>query len=303
MSRQVQDLERKLRNAKMEVSNLQSQMQRQRLAALDDSEWTDTSWRRNSNESDIREPIPGFDFGRVREEIIRRSPGLFHVPPAWRELAPSPVGEKDVSSRHDQKNFNPTLPPRPFAEHLRQLFQSEVFAISPYVDLQSFVERAKEMYDTESESNKKEISLNASNSWLVLFFAILALTAQCIQDDIILKHYKEHSALNIPIGRDLADAAAFFFGPATQKKTLDDIRGALVLVVYFKQLNELGAANIWLGLAYKIAQYLGKCLLNLTNRLGCHRYTPGLSRGEEAARADVWWDIYLFDRCHITLPI
>ena len=296
MSRQVQDLERKLRNAKMEVSNLQSQMQRQRLAALDDSEWADSSWRRNSTESDIREPILGFDFGRIREEIIRRSPGLFHIPPAWRELVPDTVGEKDVGSRHYKTNFNPTLPPRPFAEHLLQLFQTEVFAISPYVDLQSFVERANEMYDMESEGNKNEIPLHASNSWLVLFFATLALTAQCIQDDIILEHYKEHSALSIPIGWDLADAATLFFGPATQKKTLDDIRGALMLAVYFKQLNELGAANIWLGLAYKIAQYLGKCFLNLTNRLGCHRYSPGLSREDETARANAWWDIYLFDR-------
>src|SRR5947207_8229797 len=94
--RQVQDLERKLRNAKLEVSNLQSQMQRQRLAALDDSEWADTTWRRNSNESDVRDPIRGYDFRHVREEIIRRSPGLFHVPPAWRESVPDLVGESDT---------------------------------------------------------------------------------------------------------------------------------------------------------------------------------------------------------------
>src|SRR5271170_1153042 len=96
MSRQVQDLERKLRNAKMEVSNLQSQMQRQRLAALDDPEWSETSWRRNSSESEVREPIRSHDFSRVRGEIIRRSPGLFSVPPAWREVIPDPVSDTNV---------------------------------------------------------------------------------------------------------------------------------------------------------------------------------------------------------------
>src|SRR5271169_14235 len=95
-NRQVQDLERKLRNAKLEVSNLQSQMQRQRVAALDDSEWTDTAWRRNSSEPDVRDSIPGFDFSHAREEIIRRSPGLFQVPPAWREPVSDLVSEKDV---------------------------------------------------------------------------------------------------------------------------------------------------------------------------------------------------------------
>src|SRR5438552_8148465 len=105
-------------------------MQRQRLAALDDSEWADTTWRRNSNESDVRKPIRGFDFRRVREEIIRRSPGLFHVPPAWRELAPDPVGESEVVVSKYNNTFNPTLPPRPFVEHLLELFRTEVFAIS-----------------------------------------------------------------------------------------------------------------------------------------------------------------------------
>lgn len=255
--RQVQDLERKLKNAKMEVSNLQSQMQRQRLAALDDSEWADTTWRRGSSESDARELIPGFDFRRVREEIIRRSPGLFQVPPAWRESAPDPVGEKDIGVRYDKNNFNPTLPPRPFVEHLLQLFQTEVSTISPYVDFQTLFERANEMYESENERDENGILLHASRSWLVVFFATLALTAQYIQDDTILQHYSDESRSATPIGWDLADSAAFFFGPVTKRNTLDDIRGALTLAVYFKQINELGAANIWLGLACKIAQYLG----------------------------------------------
>src|SRR5436190_17875303 len=175
MYRQVQDLERKLRNAKLEVSNLQSQMQRQRLAALDDSEWADTTWRRNSNESDVREPIRAFDFRRVREEIIRRSPGLYHVPPAWREPVPDPVNEKDAPGCYQYKtNFNPTLPPRSFAGHLIELFTGEVSLISPYVDLHTLVDRTNEIYDPETERDQDGIPLHASRSWLVVFFAILA---------------------------------------------------------------------------------------------------------------------------------
>ena len=62
-------------------------MQQHRLAALDNAEWEDITWRRGSTESDVREPTLGFDFTQVREEIIRRSPGLFNVPPAWREVS------------------------------------------------------------------------------------------------------------------------------------------------------------------------------------------------------------------------
>jgi hypothetical protein len=102
------------------------------------------------------------------------------------------------------------------------------------------------LYDTEEERNEHGIPMSASRGWLVLFFATLALTANLIQDEIILQHYSQQDA-SILIGWDLADSAAFLFGPVTKKNTLDDVRGALTLAVYFKQLNELGAANSWLG--------------------------------------------------------
>ena len=119
------------------------------------------------------------------------------------------------------------------------------------------MERVNDLYDTKDERNNHGIPINASRGWLVLFFATLALTAHLIQDDIILEHYSAQQDSSIPIGWDLADSAAFLFGPVTKKNNLDDVRGALTLAVYFKQLNELGAANIWLGLACKIAQHLG----------------------------------------------
>ena len=262
-NRQIQDLERRLKNAKMDVTNLQSQMQRQRLAALDDSEWSETSWRRNSSESDVRDPIRSYDFSRVRGEIIRQSPGLFNVPPAWRETVPDPVND-NVGIYMYKNNFNPTLPPRAFAEHLFELYKTEAFAICPFVEFQTFVERVNQLYDTEEERNEHGIPMSASRGWLVLFFATLALTAHLIQDEVILQHYSQLDA-SIPIGLDFADSAASFFGPVTKKHTLDDVRGVLTLAVYFKQLNELSAANSWIGLACKIAQCLGIYNFNFVN--------------------------------------
>ena len=191
-----------------------------------------------------------YDFRRVREEIIRRSPGLFNVPPALEGNNPDPIGDEDQKS-----TSRPTLPPRDFALHVLHLFETEVFAVSPYVELHVFLSRTKETYDSAGDGG--EIASGTSRSWLVVLFATLALTCQCIQDEIILQHYATGEKSAIPIGRDLADSAAFFFGPVTKTNTLDDIRGALTLAVYFKQMNELGAANIWLGLSCKIAQYLG----------------------------------------------
>jgi len=253
-ARQVQDLERKLRNAKMEVVALQSQMQRQRIASLDESDWPESSLRRPSSESDRRTPLRDFDFHRVRDEIIRRSPGLFLVAPAWREPVPDPVSEGSIGLCFYKNLFSPRLPPRQLMEHLLQLFKAEVFAVSPYVDLDLFTERATELYESNAEKDEHGILLHASRSWLVVFFATLALTAHTVQDEVIMRSYTEPS---VPIGWDLVDAAAFYFGPVTKRNTVDDVRGALILAVYYRQLNELGAANIWLGLSCKVAQYLG----------------------------------------------
>lgn len=251
--RQVTDLERKLRHAKLEVSNLQSQMQRQRLFALEDSEWAETTWRRNSNESDVADSFPTHDFRRVREEIIQRSSGLFNVPPAWRESVTDAVGD-DISVS-PQALPRPTLPPLKFAQHLLHLFETEIFAICPYHDLPTFVNQTKELYN--NIGGGADIPPNTSRSWLVLFFATLALTCHCIQDETIAQHYATEGKSATPIGRDLADSAAYFFGPITKINTLDDVRGALTLSIYFKQMNELSASNIWLGLSCKIAQFLG----------------------------------------------
>lgn len=232
-------------------------MQRQRLAALDESEWSESSWRRNSSESDIRDPLKAFDFQRIRQEIIRRSPGLFNVPPAWRETVPDLVSDGHLGSSHYQPDFRPVLPDRFFVDYLLHLFTTEVFAISPTVPLEEFSQEVRQMYDSEHLRDDNGIPLNASRSWLAFFFAVLAFTAQCIQDDIIFQHYSTEEGLMPPNARDLAESAAYFLGPITKKNTLDDVRGSLALSLYYNQLNEISAAHIWLGLACKIAQNLG----------------------------------------------
>ena len=241
------------------LSNLRSLIQNQRLTDLDDSEPAASTWTQNSNEYNV---IRRFDFSKVREEIIHRSSGLFHVPPSWRKSMSYSMSEKV------KNKLNPKLPSRPFVDHLLHLFKEEVYVISPYIDFQLFLMRTNEMYDAVGDQDINGIPPHTSPSWLVVFFATLALTAQCIQDEIILQHYSEQIEQTIPIGWDLVDAATLFFRPFTERITMDDISGTLMLALFYKQLNELGAANIWLGVSCKIAQYLGEHLLILRILIG-----------------------------------
>ena len=241
--------------------NYQLQMQRQRLAALDDSDWTETTWRQSSNDSDVREPIPGLNYARVRDEIIGRSPGLFQVPPAWRDTGGELLNEETTGFY--MSGVPPRLPERDYVEHLLRLFRTEVFVIGPWVELQKFMELASALYG--SDRNENGVPVNTPRSWLVVFFAILALTAICIQDEVILRHASELKYPSIPVGWELAEAAIFFFGPVTKRNTLDNARGALALAMYFKQLNELEPANLWIGIATKIAQHLGKPFIPLSS--------------------------------------
>jgi hypothetical protein len=150
----LQDLESKLRHAKREVLNLKFQMEKKRLAAPDESEW-----RQNSSESDIREPLEAFSFQHIREEIITRSPGLFNVPPAWRETIPDVVSDGRLESCYDQQDFRPVLPPRPFIIHLLHLFTTEVFAIGPTVFVKEFGEKVSQMYVSEHRRDDGGISI------------------------------------------------------------------------------------------------------------------------------------------------
>lgn len=200
------------------------------------------------------ESIRGFDFSCVRAEIIHRSSGLFYVPSSWRK---SVSDSKSEGLYFSKDNLNPILPSRQFVNHLLLLFKAELFIVSPYIDFQHFLKQTNEMYDAVNDNDVNNIPLHTSRSFLVVFFATLALTAQFIQDEIILHHYSEQIEQSIPVGCDMADFAVLFFGPFTKKFTIDDIAGTLMLALYYKQLNELGAANIWLGISCKIAQNLG----------------------------------------------
>jgi len=240
----------------MEVSNLQAQMQKQRLAALDEGEWADApTW---SRETDVRQAgNKAVDFASVREQIIRRSHGLFSVPPAWREnVSDSLSGDKETTGVKND-DFKPVLPDRSFVQHLVRLYIKHVSNVAPYMDLTDFTNRARQLYDINGEEGDNGIPLQTSRSWMFMFFATLALTAYYIQDSTILEHYQKQEDRALPVGWDLACAAAHFSGPFTKRTSLNDVRGALTLGNYFRQLNELGAASVWLGVACKIGQNIG----------------------------------------------
>ena len=249
ISRTVAELESKLRAAKVEVSRLQAEMESQRLEAVKYPELAETirTHRFGDPEMRTRDPTRGVDFRRVRAEIIRRSPGLFNVPPGWRESVDDTMTASDLSTTTQSQ---PSLPPRELADHLLHLFSTETFCFCPTVDVDDFVGQVQAMYITDQDRDESGIPRNTSRSWFCMVLAYFALTAQLIQDDVIL----EHSNRVVRIGQDFADSASACLGPAWRKNTLDDVRGALALSLYYKMVNEMGAANVWLAVATRIAQ-------------------------------------------------
>ena len=256
-------MERKLRNAKMEVSNLQAQMQKQRLAALDDPEWADSAvWSRTSSESDTRQAgNTAIDFASVREQIMKRSQGLFNVPPAWRENVSDLLGEGMETIGFEYDGIKLVLADRTFVQYLVELYISDVSNVAPYMDLNDFTNRANQLYDINEENGDNRIPLQTSRSWLSVFFATLALTAYSIQDQAILEYYEKQKDRSFPVGWDFARAAIHFSGPFMRRSSINDVRAALTLGIYFRQLNELGGASIWLGVACRIGQNIGNVFI------------------------------------------
>ena len=135
---------------------------------------------------------------------------------------------------------------------------TEVFAIGPTVFVKEFGEQVCQMYVSEHRRDDGRIPLNMSRGWLGFFFAIFALTAQCIQDDTILQHYSREEGPTLQIAQDFTESAKHFLIPVrlTERNTLDNVHGALALSMYDNQLNEINAVNIWLRLACKVTQNL-----------------------------------------------
>jgi hypothetical protein len=212
--------------------------------------------RDDFNQSHRNSPI-GSEIRRAREELVSGSQGLFNVPEAW-----SLPFDGTANLQEPQMCCPPsTLPDPALVSRLIHGFQMGAFRISPYHEVDEFVELSNRIYASATRGNEgPEISPAHPKSWLVGFFASLALTAHCMSDDKeVAAHY--HDRPQTAVGWDLAYSAQWFFTPMSRKRTVDDVRGSLALSIYYRRLNHMDSARIWLSVSREIALQLGTYIL------------------------------------------
>lgn len=260
-SRQVQDLQNQLYDAKQEIAHLNG-----RLAS-----------KRDSDGSNLKLPEPGppsterrgelpvmKDFENVRQNIREYGRGIFKVPSLYRQLMP-PARMKAEEQ---------TLPPKPLVDRLLQQYYYSIHRLFPMLHWQNFRQQVEELYEAGTFEGAAQV-------WVSKFYAILACGTLQTTDTT----RGELTARPAAEGIDFMRASTRTINTWTDEMTMDHSQALLLLSIYLTEMNLKSAGWVWLGSTVRIAQDIG--LQIETGPWGVL---------EEEMRKRLWWCLYAHDR-------
>ncbi|KAL8738417.1 MAG: hypothetical protein Q9181_000788 [Wetmoreana brouardii] len=259
-SRQVQDLEKQLAQAKQQLSQLRPQ-------SGDGSSEEGPSNSRSDLLIQEYEPPPRKrqkisapqDFSAVRSDLRHYGHGIFKPPQSFSQQNPQIVSRVPVVRGDDL----PDLPPKHVADELVYLYRISFHATFPLLDWESF--------SREYESVYRQRSLRESpRVWSALLFAVFACGT-------LPQHLRD--------GQDYSDKSRNLINLSSDDMTLDHVRTALLTSVFLVELNRKSAGWTWLGIAVRIGQ-----------DIGLHIPNAGRPFIDQVVNRPVWWTVYVCDR-------
>ncbi|TKA51798.1 hypothetical protein B0A49_13294, partial [Cryomyces minteri] len=263
--KQVQDLEKQLVQAKQHINQLRSMLQERGATDLDVKappapllnlpEIGPNTERRHT-------PPTLEDFDHVRKRLRTIGRGIFKPPPPYRQQRP-------------QASYSlpsPSLPPKHVADRLISQYHGAVHVYAPLLHWPTFVDEYETLYRAGTFHGIRHI-------WVPLFFSILACGTLETQDSF------PGSARPETEGTSYVETCIQSLDLWTDELTIDHARTALLLSIFFMELNLKSAAWIWLGSAIRISQ-----------DVGLHYDSGPWPIVEAEVRRRVWWSIYNWDR-------
>lgn len=261
--KQVQDLEKQLLLAKQQINQLRTMLK-------DGSSATDLEGATSnipalqlpdSNPQERRPALPAMEgFDEVRKNLHEYSRGIFKPPPAYRQAGPPP----------ERPHPAYVLPPKQAADRLVSHYHGSVHVYAPMLHWPTFMSDYENLYraGTFQYSNRH---------WVALFFGVLACGT--------MMDPQPNRAVQEGEGARYLEACVQTINTWSDEHTMDVARGALLISIYFMEVNLRSAGWIWLGAAVRISQDIG-----LHTDRGS--YTPM----EMEMRKRLWWSIYNWDR-------
>ena len=226
-SRQVQDLEKQLAQARRQLHELRSvakevenprqvpQAHAERL--LFDSE---------TSSGQLSKPSVSQDLSRVRTSLHRVGAGLFKPPYPYNLTPP-----KQTLSRSGL----PELPPRSAAEQILGQYRASFHTTLPILHWPSFISQYEAVYNQDSLRAVARI-------WGALFFAVLGCGT--------LERIRQDGVRYLEVSKSLVN-------PWDEEISLDHVRCALLTSIILIEMNQKSAGWVCLGTAVRMAQDIG----------------------------------------------
>lgn len=260
--KQVQDLEKQLSHAKQQIAHLRTMLQDGGTTDLDTSAPNVPMLQVAEASQKERRPGPpaieGFD--ETRRNIRDFGRGIFRPPPPYRQFAAPTLYSK----------LNQPLPPKHVVDRLLSNYHGSVHHYAPMIHWPTFTQELESVYQAGSFQHLPHI-------WVAVFYGVLACgTLMDPQQDASSQE---------------GDAAAYIdlcirnINTWSDEFSMDSARSAVLISVYFMELNWRSAGWVWLGSAVRIAQ-----------DMGLHTDRGPYPPLEAEMRRRVWWSIYNWDR-------
>lgn len=268
-SRQVQDLERQLADARQQLYHLQSN-RNVRYATESTPEITSPVTfqppRFETRRPRRQRPSVVQDFDQVQTNVHRSAQDIF---------TPLTQQRQDTTIVWPLHPL-PNLPPKETCDFLLGRYHDFIHALFPILHWASFCETYESVYRSGSFQT-------ASPAWGALLFSVLACAT--------LSPPHSSSAIGALGGRSYLQASQAFIDPWEDHPTIDGARASLLTSVFLFETNQRSSAWAWLGSSVRISQ-----------SIGLHVESGHLSVTEATMRRRVWWAAYVWDRyVHIGL--
>jgi ribosomal protein L37AE/L43A len=260
--KQVQDLEKQLSNANRQISQLRAMLQDSGATDLDTSTSNIPTLQIPDTTNKERRPGPPIIDGldETRRNLRNFARGIYKPPPPFRQGGLQPL----------YPNAGHALPPKHIADRLLSHYHGSVHVYAPMIHWPSFMQEYERVYSAGSFQH-------ATHIWVGLFHAVLACGT--------LMDPQPNSSAREGEGAGYLEICMQCINTWSDELTMDVARAALLISIYFVEVNLRSGGWVWLGAAVRAAQ-----------DLGLHADRGGYSALEAEMRRRVWWSIYNWDR-------
>ncbi|KAK1819396.1 hypothetical protein LTR12_006222 [Friedmanniomyces endolithicus] len=263
--KQVQDLEKQLSHAKQQMAHLRTMLQDGGATDLDaGTPPVPTLQVAEASQAERRPGPPAMEgFDETRKNVRKYGRDIFKPPLPYRQFA--------VQTLYSGASQPQPLPPKNVTDRLLSNYHATTHVYAPMIHWPTFLQKYESVYRAGSFHNLSQI-------WVAVFYGVLACGT-------LADTQQQNSTSQEGNAKAYVELCIKNINTWSDEFSMDSARAAVLISVYFMEVNWRSAGWVWLGSAVRIAQ-----------DLGLHTDRGPYPPVEAEMRRRVWWSIYNWDR-------